>query len=62
VGNFDFFWSNFGPILARFFFKMQVIGVGFRLAISEFWVLESEILGMLEGAVIGYSNSFFPGK
>ncbi len=30
-----------------FFLKMQVISVAFRLAIYEFWGLESELLGVL---------------
>jgi hypothetical protein len=38
---------------------MQFISVAFKLAIYEFWGLESELLGMLEGAVIGYSSNFF---
>jgi hypothetical protein len=40
--------SDFSEI----FFKMQVISVAFRLAMYEFWGLEPELLGMLEGAVI----------
>jgi hypothetical protein len=39
---------------------MQVISVALRLAMYEFWGLESELLGMLEGAVIWYSINFFP--
>jgi hypothetical protein len=39
---------------------MQLISVAFRLAMYEFWGLESELLVMLE-AVIRYS-SIFPGK
>jgi hypothetical protein len=38
---------------------MQVISVAFKLAIYEFWGLESKLLGMLEGAVIRYSSNFF---
>jgi hypothetical protein len=41
------------------FFKMQVISVAYRLAIYEFWGLESDLLGMLEGAVIRYFSIFF---
>jgi hypothetical protein len=40
-------------------FKMQVISVAFKLAIYEFWGLDSEQLRMLEGAVIWYSSFFF---
>jgi hypothetical protein len=38
---------------------MQVISVAFKLIIYEFWGMESELLGMLERAVIRYSTSFF---
>jgi hypothetical protein len=38
---------------------MQVISVAFKLAIYEFWGLETEQLGMLERTVIEYSSSFF---
>jgi hypothetical protein len=41
------------------FFKMQVISVAFKLTIYEFWGLKSELLGMLEGAVIRYTRNFF---
>jgi hypothetical protein len=40
------------------FVKMQVISVAFRMAMDEFWGLESELLGMLEGPVIRYSSNF----
>jgi hypothetical protein len=38
---------------------MQFINVAFRLARFGIWALESELLGMLEGAVIRYSSIFF---
>jgi hypothetical protein len=38
---------------------MQVINVAFKLAIYEFWGLKSELLGMLERAVIRYFSNFF---
>jgi hypothetical protein len=37
---------------------MQVISVAFKLTIYEFWGMESELLGILEQAVIEYSSSF----
>jgi hypothetical protein len=43
------------------FFKMQVITVAFRLAMFGIWGWESELLGILEVAVIGIP-AFFPGK
>jgi hypothetical protein len=47
--------SDFSEI----FFKMQVISVAFRMARSGIWELKSELLGMLEGAVIRYSSIYF---
>jgi hypothetical protein len=47
--------SNFDEI----FFKMQVISEAFRLAMLEIWELDSELLEMLEGAVIRYSSIFY---
>ncbi len=47
--------SDFSEI----FFKMQVISVAFRLVKIGIWELESELLGMLEGAVIRYSSIYF---
>ncbi len=41
------------------FFKMQVISVAFRLVRIGIWELESELLGMLERAVIRYSSIYF---
>jgi hypothetical protein len=41
--------SDFSEI----FFKMQVISENLMLAMYEFWGWESELLGTLEGAVIG---------
>jgi hypothetical protein len=38
---------------------MQVISAAFRMAMFGILELEYELLGMLEGAVIGYSYSFF---
>jgi hypothetical protein len=49
--------SNFG----EFFFKKQVISVAFRLVRIGFPGWESDLLGTLEGAVIGIP-AFFPGK
>jgi hypothetical protein len=49
--------SDFGEI----FFKMQVISVAFSLAMFGIWGWESELLGMLEGAVIDIP-AFFSGK
>jgi hypothetical protein len=43
--------SNFDEI----FFEMQVINEAFRLAMFGIWELDSELLGMLEGAVISIS-------
>jgi hypothetical protein len=40
------------------FFKMQVISEALMLAMFEIRALESELLGMLEGAVIRYSSIF----
>jgi hypothetical protein len=47
--------SDFSEI----FFKMQVISVAFRLVRIGIWELESELLGMLERAVIRYSSIYF---
>jgi hypothetical protein len=34
---------------------MQIISEAFMLAMSGIWELESELLGMLEGAMVRYS-------
>jgi hypothetical protein len=47
--------SDFSEI----FFKMQVISVAFRLVRIGIRELETELLGMLERAVIGYSSIYF---
>jgi hypothetical protein len=38
---------------------MQVISEAFRLAMFEIWELNSELLGMLEEAVIRYSSILY---
>jgi hypothetical protein len=38
---------------------MQVISEDFMLAMSGIWELKSELLGMLEGAMVRYSYIFF---